>query len=545
MAERYLKLFTLQPRLYLSGSPIIIEAGALHKDTVVGDVVAQLKFSLLSDVAVTSITVNIACFDAAKKLIVPSFVYEYNNLTDSLTEIFFGQKTLITLPDKETRSFSVKITKVMFSDGKEITLSDGDWKEIPKQQSISDYDSDFEKYFKLKYGNKAVAEPALNEDIWLCTCQNVNKKDNSFCSNCGIEYSTVFPFDINEEKKNCIYEKAQGLMNSGLYDDAIKQFKTIFGWKDTDEKIYACQKTIEEIKENVEIERKQAEKRAKRNKRIAVIASSIVCVIIAFVIVLNTVIIPNGKYHDAVAFMEEGNFDKAYSIFVNLGNYKDSEEKAIYTLNFKLQNSKVGDYVKFGLYEQDNISNSREEIEWLVLEKNDYNILLLSRYILDCQQFNNGGGHARWEDSTVREWLNNSFFNNAFNRFEKNLISESDISADENPYYDYNENSLYENGIIFNDTKDRIFLLSIKEVKKYFSSNSKRLCKPTEYAKTNSVKIDEIGNCCWWLRTNGVNVSSAARVDYLGTVEKKDYGGTGYNTYGVRPALRIDLSKMD
>ena len=39
-------------------------------------------------------------------------------------------------------------------------------------------------------------------------------------------------------------------------------------------------------------------KRAKRNKKIAIITTSIVCAIIAFIIVLNTVIIPNGKYED-------------------------------------------------------------------------------------------------------------------------------------------------------------------------------------------------------------------------------------------------------
>jgi hypothetical protein len=47
---RYLNLFTLSPRLYCTGSPIIIEAGALHKDTTLGDVVLQLKFSSLSKI---------------------------------------------------------------------------------------------------------------------------------------------------------------------------------------------------------------------------------------------------------------------------------------------------------------------------------------------------------------------------------------------------------------------------------------------------------------------------------------------------------------
>lgn len=119
------------------------------------------------------------------------------------------------------------------------------------------------------------------------------------------------------------------------YEAAIKLFESISGWKDADEQIIACQKKIEEIKakrleaeRKAEIERKEAEKRAKRNKKIAIITTPIVCVVIAFIIVLNTVIIPNSKYHDAVALMDAGNSDEAYSIFRELGNYKDSAEKA-------------------------------------------------------------------------------------------------------------------------------------------------------------------------------------------------------------------------
>ena len=123
------------------------------------------------------------------------------------------------------------------------------------------------------------------------------------------------------------------------YEAAIKLFESISGWKDADEKVYACQKKIEEIKakqeadrlereRKAEEERKAAERRAKRNKKIAIITTPIVCVVIAFIIVLNAVIIPNSKYNDAVALMDAGNSDEAYSIFQELGNYRDSAEKA-------------------------------------------------------------------------------------------------------------------------------------------------------------------------------------------------------------------------
>jgi Tfp pilus assembly protein PilF len=122
------------------------------------------------------------------------------------------------------------------------------------------------------------------------------------------------------------------------YETAIKLFESISGWKDADEQIYACQKKIEEIKakdearrlereRNAEIARKEAEKRAKRNKKIAIITTSIVCAIIAFIIVLNTVIIPNGKYEDALALMEATKYSEAITVFEELEGYKDSTEK--------------------------------------------------------------------------------------------------------------------------------------------------------------------------------------------------------------------------
>ena len=78
----------------------------------------------------------------------------------------------------------------------------------------------------------------------------------------------------------------------------------------------------------------------------------------AFIIILNTVIIPNSKYNNAIALMEAGNVVEAYEALVALDGYKDSADKAnsIYDQYKvgKLKIAKAGDYVFFGTYEQDN-----------------------------------------------------------------------------------------------------------------------------------------------------------------------------------------------
>ena len=153
-------------------------------------------------------------------------------------------------------------------------------------------------------------------------------------------------------RKDAIYSSAKSRMTSNevaAHGEAIWLFKTISGWKDADAQIAVCQKKIEEIKakeeadrleakrkaeaERLEAERKAeaerlaAEKAAKKRKKIIAITVPIMCACIAFVIVLITVILPNGKYNNAIALMNEGKYDEAITAFEALNGYKDSKER--------------------------------------------------------------------------------------------------------------------------------------------------------------------------------------------------------------------------
>ncbi len=359
------------------------------------------------------------------------------------------------------------------------------------------------------------------------------------------------------------YEKAEVARKDGIlsyakskmtgtvilnYESAIKLFKSISGWKDADEQIYNCQKKIEELKANAEAERLErerkaeiarveAEKRAKRNKKIAIITTPIVCAIIAFVIILNTVIIPNIKYNDAVALMDAGKIVEAYEALIALDGYKDSVAKAdsIYEeyISIKLKNAKVGDYVIFGVYEQDNnASNGKEEIEWLVLDVQDGKALVISKYALDCQQYNTSYTIVTWETCILRNWLNNDFINTAFSDAQRARIPTVTVSADKNPEYSTNPG---------NATQDKVFLLSITEANKYFSFDSARQCEATAYAEAQGAYVSSSnGNCWWWLRSPGNYQYCAAYVYYVGDVYEHGVSVRSSNT-AVRPALWIDL----
>ena len=60
------------------------------------------------------------------------------------------------------------------------------------------------------------------------------------------------------------------------------------------------------------------------------------------------------------------------------------------------QNVAVGDILTFGHYEQDNDQqNGREPIEWVVLDIQNNQALLLTRYAIDSRYYHPGNGRLR------------------------------------------------------------------------------------------------------------------------------------------------------
>ncbi len=344
-----------------------------------------------------------------------------------------------------------------------------------------------------------------------------------------------------EARKDAIYNDARCKMTSKRGDtlnEAIKLFQTISGWRDADERICACQRKIEEAaREEAEL-LARAKEQAKKRKKLFAIGTPIVCACIVFLIVLNTIIIPSVKYSSAMKLYNAGNIVEAYEALIALDGYKDSASKAKEIrgqyIAEKLKIAKVGDYVAFGAYEQDNnTSNGKEDIEWLVLEVKDGKALVISKYALDRKPYNASYTDVTWETCTLRKWLNKEFINAAFSADEKAMIPTVTVPADKNPDYSTNPG---------NATQDQVFLLSIAEANKYCSSDSARRCEPTDYAVANGAWESDSGNCWWWLRSPGYVQNFAAIVYDCGDVNFYDYYYDSINDIAVRPALWIDLN---
>ena len=77
MAERFSRLFLLDEETYASGSPVLIAAGALLKDSVTDSIVAQLRVQNLSTQSVMAAKIKLRAYDVAGNEIPGVDDYQY------------------------------------------------------------------------------------------------------------------------------------------------------------------------------------------------------------------------------------------------------------------------------------------------------------------------------------------------------------------------------------------------------------------------------------------------------------------------------------
>lgn len=298
-------------------------------------------------------------------------------------------------------------------------------------------------------------------------------------------------------RKDAIFSAATSEMDRGQisdYETAIEMFESISGWRSADEQIDSCHKRIEEIKAKAEAERLESERQAKRNKKIVAIMFVVfvfVCLVRVFTVVF---VIPIQKKNDFIARYGQEAYDKLGGAYISLGKYEQDNDK----------------------------SNGKEDIEWLVLDVIDGKALIISKYALDAQPYDiDVVSDCTWETCSLREWLNNTFINAAFSDSEKTMIATVVVQV--------------QDGAPIDVTQDQVFLLSVGEVNEYFDLDSARQCEATAYARANG------SGSYWWLRTLGKHPRYATYVTSGGSIAEGSYDNS---VFGVRPALWIDLSEF-
>ena len=164
---------------------------------------------------------------------------------------------------------------------------------------------------------------------------------------------------------------------------------------------------------------------------------------------------PSDRYELALRYVSEGKYADAYEILKELGDYSDSasQMKSIreQALLQQIKKAQPGDIVYWGSYEQDAVtSNGAEDIAWVVLYDDNGRKLLLSQQCLDSQPYNEQNTPTSWAKSTLRTWLNDDFYWEAFNDAEQEALFLNTTKTDGS-----------------DDTRDYVTLLSMAEASLY------------------------------------------------------------------------------
>ena len=312
--------------------------------------------------------------------------------------------------------------------------------------------------------------------------------------------------DSNDQVLETTYLKAVNLLGKGEYDLAITVFEKLNEYKDSMEQIVKANelKATRMIEEGKYDEVTNLLERLSDDKR------------------------REFTYKIANHLAEEKKYDEAVTTFKEIYSYEDSADRVAELLQkikkISWEDPQIGDIVAFGSYDLDKINtNGTEWIEWIYMKEVDGKAFLISKYSLFEKPIHPYGQPTSWDNSEIRRYLNGLFFINAFSDEEKKAVVTSEVLADKNP-----KNSLVQNGL---DTRDKLFLLSLNEAKAWFKNDSDRIC------------TDANGQVCrWWLRTNGLSNNQAAYVNEEGELV---YDGAKLkNDLAVRPAMWVDLSAI-
>lgn len=213
------------------------------------------------------------------------------------------------------------------------------------------------------------------------------------------------------------------------------------------------------------------------------------------------------------------------------GNENNKESDA----NTDFSQLKEGDIITLGSIDMetkhDESDGTKENIEWEVLKLSDdgSKALLITTKVIVYKDFDEWEDRGlavtcpNWNDSKIRAWLNNDFYNEALEDDVKTRIVESDLES----IYNFSGGEDYE---IQNST-DKIFLLSVDEIKELYGIN---LGETKEECIVYNIAGKPSG---WWSRT-GTGGTGVIGITDTGYFSPSGYESNSFRV-GVRPAMWI------
>lgn len=168
-------------------------------------------------------------------------------------------------------------------------------------------------------------------------------------------------------------------------------------------------------------------------------------------------------------------------------------------------------------------------IQWLVLKEDEFKTFVVSKYPLFAHCFNEDSSDGnRWKTSSLRNYLNSTFWETAFSAEEKKKVVNCML---EHPDH----------------TKDNVFVLSQEEAENLLTQKERTLGNGNCHKARNTFYFIYIrcstcftegykngyGTCCW-LRSP-YSDGNMYKVNYNGTIN----ASSGDYSFSIRPALYL------
>ena len=186
-------------------------------------------------------------------------------------------------------------------------------------------------------------------------------------------------------------------------------------------------------------------------------------------------------------------YDEYYRNGIDLINVSFKDPKVAFLNGFS--NLSVGSSFKFGNY-------NNAPIEWTVISKTTGFTMLIATNLKLSMPLNSIQNEYRWSDCTLRKWLNNDFYNAAFNSVERLHIYETKLYTTQPG--------------LTNPSFDKVFIFSKSEY-----DNLDRKFKLYFYGS--------------WLRSSTYGFRNANVVDFGGSPNDYDT----FKRYGVVPVIML------
>jgi hypothetical protein len=217
--------------------------------------------------------------------------------------------------------------------------------------------------------------------------------------------------------------------------------------------------------------------------------------------------------------------------------YNSSNQKCV-----SLEN---GDTLYFGKYYNENDEN-KEPIEWIVLNVDKDDILLMSKNILFYKEYYSGDVpdsndyNDFYEESDVKQWLENDFFNAAF--------SAQEIAQIINKNYTYNINKHHVDDleVVSNTVTSKIFLPSRAFIEGVLPTLSDRMASTTPYASFSWFYYYG----WYWLSEVNISYGLYGKSFYVDSITDKGQWASGFYgsevdlNVGVRPVITVKRQKQ-